>query len=42
MPVGATKEQQESISKIAVDAMRKGYKVATRNHSYVFGNAIGT
>lgn len=42
MPVGATKEQQESVQKIAIDAMRKGYKVATRNHSYVFGNAIGT
>lgn len=42
MPVGATKEQQEDISGIAVEAMRRGYYVATRNHAYVFGNQIGT
>lgn len=42
MPVGATKEQQEVISDIAVDAMNRGYYVATRNHAYVFGNQIGT
>ncbi len=42
MPVGATKEAQESIAFIANEAMERGYKVATRNHSYVYGNAIGT
>lgn len=42
MPVGATKEQQENISGIAVEAMRRGFYVATRNHAYVFGNQIGT
>lgn len=44
MPVGATKEQQEApgIADIAMDAMRRGWKVATRNHTYVFGNKIGT
>lgn len=44
MPVGATKEQQEgsTIAKIANEAMKRGYKVATRNHTYVFGNVIGS
>lgn len=44
MPVGATKEQQEApeIADIAMEAMRRGFKVATRNHAYVFGNKIGT
>lgn len=44
MPVGATKEQQEApdIAVIAMEAMRRGWKVATRNHCYVFGNKIGT
>ena len=42
MPVGATKEQQETIADIAVEAMQRGYFVATRNHAYVFGNQIGT
>lgn len=42
MPVGATKEQQEQIADIAIEAMRRGYFVATRNHAYVFGNQIGT
>lgn len=44
MPVGATKEQQEApgIAEIAMEAMRRGWKVATRNHTYVFGNKIGT
>jgi len=43
MPVGATKEQQElpSIANIADEAMRRGYKVATRNHVYVYGNCAG-
>lgn len=42
MPVGATKEQQESVVDIVMETMRRGYKVATRNHAYVFGNQIGT
>ena len=43
MPVGATKDAQETdqTSKIAMEAMRMGYNVATRNHCYVFGNVIG-
>lgn len=43
MPVGATKEQQEgsTIAKISNEAMKRGYKVATRNHAYVYGNVIG-
>lgn len=43
MPSGATKEQQEapSIAEISDEAMKRGYKVATRNHVYVYGNSIG-
>lgn len=43
MPVGATKDQQEDvqIANIAMEAMKRGYNVATRNHCYVFGNVIG-
>jgi 6-pyruvoyltetrahydropterin 2'-reductase len=43
MPVGATKEQQElpTVADISMEAMRRGYNVATRNHCYVFGNTIG-
>jgi len=43
MPVGATKDQQElpTVADIAMDAMKRGYNVATRNHCYVFGNVIG-
>jgi 7-carboxy-7-deazaguanine synthase len=43
MPVGATKDAQESsvVADIAMEAMRRGYQVATRNHCYVFGNVIG-
>jgi len=44
MPVGATKEQQEDeqIAEIAVEAIRRGYKVSGRLHCYIFGNKIGT
>lgn len=42
MPVGATKEEQENVENICNSAMQKGYKVATRNHCYVYGNKIGT
>ena len=43
MPVGATKDQQElpGVATISLDAMKKGFNVATRNHCYVFGNVIG-
>lgn len=43
MPVGATKDAQEdaSIGDLCVEAMNRGYKVATRNHCYVWGNIIG-
>jgi organic radical activating enzyme len=43
MPVGATKDAQElpTVADISMEAMRRGYSVATRNHVYVFGNCIG-
>lgn len=43
MPVGATKDEQEApeIADIAMEGMRRGYNIATRNHCYVFGNVIG-
>jgi len=43
MPVGATKDVQEDagIGDLCIEAMNRGYKVATRNHCYVFGNIIG-
>lgn len=41
MPVGATKDQQTDIAELALECMRRGYRVATRNHAYVFGNLIG-
>jgi len=43
MPVGATKDAQElpSVGEISIEAMKRGYNVATRNHCYVFGNVIG-
>lgn len=43
MPVGATKDAQEEpqVAATAMEAMRRGYAVATRNHCYVFGNVIG-
>lgn len=43
MPVGATKDAQEDASTgdLCVEAMNRGYNVATRNHCYVFGNVIG-
>jgi organic radical activating enzyme len=44
MPVGATKESQEgpTIAQIANEGMKRGYKIATRNHTYVYGNVIGS
>lgn len=44
MPVGATKESQEEdkVAEIAVEAMKRGYHVSGRLHTYIFGNKIGT
>lgn len=43
MPVGATKDAQEdaSIGDLCIEAMNRGYNVATRNHVHIFGNIIG-
>jgi hypothetical protein len=43
MPVGATKDQQEEeqVAIISIEAMKRGFNIATRNHCYVFGNVIG-
>ena len=43
MPVGATKDQQENevVADISIEAMKRGFNIATRNHCYVFGNVIG-
>lgn len=43
MPVGATKDSQETdrTAAIAMEAMKRGFNIATRNHCYVFGNVIG-
>jgi organic radical activating enzyme len=43
MPVGATKDAQEDvgIGDLCIEAMNRGYKVATRNHVHIFGNIIG-
>ena len=44
MPVGATAEQQgsEHIKEIAYRAMKDGYNIAARVHTYIFGNVIGS
>ncbi|MEM5877546.1 MAG: 7-carboxy-7-deazaguanine synthase QueE [Candidatus Aenigmatarchaeota archaeon] len=42
MPVGATKEDQETIqAEISEEALKRGYYVAPRVHCWVFGNRIG-
>jgi 7-carboxy-7-deazaguanine synthase len=42
MPVGADREMQESHqAKIAEEACERGYNVAARVHTWVFGNVIG-
>lgn len=41
MPVGATKEQQGGVSGIAEKALKRGFKIASRAHCYVFGNGVG-
>lgn len=43
MPVGARVEDQELCAgDVAAQAMKRGYHVAARVHTYLFGNAIGT
>lgn len=43
MPVGATVEEQEiGAGIVAKKAFERGYNVAARVHTYLFGNAIGT
>jgi organic radical activating enzyme len=44
MPVGARQEEQTPtfLGPICIDAMRRGYNVATRNQVAVFGNIIGS
>lgn len=44
MPVGATSEQQQGpeIAKIATEALRRGFYVSARVHTYLWGNQIGT
>lgn len=42
MPVGADIEGQNKVAaKITEDAVMRGYNVAARVHTYIFGNAIG-
>lgn len=43
MPVGSTKEQQESqsVRAVAEEAMSRGYNVSARVHSLIFGNGMG-
>ena len=44
MPMGATSEQQsdEQVERIALRAIRLGYKVSLRTHVYVFKNKVGS
>lgn len=43
MPVGADLEMQEVTAKdVTLDAISRGYNVAARVHTYIFGNQIGT
>ena len=43
MPVGADTNMQEmTAEKVAIGAMDRGFNVAARVHTYIFGNRIGT
>jgi 7-carboxy-7-deazaguanine synthase len=44
MPVGARQEEQTStfLGPLCIEAMRRGYNIATRNQVAVFGNIIGS
>lgn len=42
MPVGATVEGQNKVAaKVAEEAVARGYNVAARVHTYLFGNVVG-
>lgn len=42
MPVGADKEGQDEVAaRISEEAIDRGYNVAARVHTYVFGNVVG-
>ena len=42
MPVGATLEEQEAIQDSVTEAaVKRGYSVAPRVHTWIFGNAVG-
>lgn len=42
MPVGATLEEQEEIQAfVTEEAVKRGYSVAPRVHTWIFGNAVG-
>jgi organic radical activating enzyme len=43
MPVGSSKEQQldADVTAIAEEAVRRGYNISGRMHSYLFGNGMG-
>ena len=43
MPVGARVEEQEvTAGEVATIAMKKGYHISARVHTYLWGNKIGT
>ena len=44
MPSGATKEQQSlpTVAEISNEAIKRGYAVSARVHTYIYGNQIGT
>lgn len=43
MPTGATEEQQYNVaSKVSDRALKLGYHVSARVHTYIYGNRIGT
>lgn len=43
MPVGALEEQQNDIAALVSDrALKRGYNVSARVHTYIYGNRIGT
>lgn len=42
MPVGADREmQEEHQARITEDAVKRGYRVAARVHTWIFGNVVG-
>jgi hypothetical protein len=41
MPLGATREDQLQIADIVEKYQDKGYRIATRNHTYIWSDAQG-